>query len=188
MCERLLARHNQTMWKSEPNMKTLNFRCTITGLTVLTLLLLTAAIRRTNRAGSTNRPRLGTRATRPIKPTSEPRPSTRYDLSKALCGQIAAGGDLTTSILQPLAQFILNKKFVENPMYRGTRLNQMINIFNAAFVKEWVRGATSPSPAFDADQARIPGHGFRRLYRRDLHLDCVNAATCSPATVDTPKS
>lgn len=54
------------------------------------------------------------------------------------------GKDLVNLVLKPFSKVVLNKTFIEDPAYHGSRLSEMINIFNRAMVKILEAGETGP--------------------------------------------
>lgn len=80
---------------------------------------------------------------------------------------------LEFQVLKPLSNFVLNRKFIEKPSHQGTKLNQMIDMFNAAFLKVLKR-QDSASPSFSKlkkDYIDTVQAGCSR----DLKTDCINA-------------
>jgi len=96
-----------------------------------------------------------------------------YDLQKGfLTLREGDGKDLTTALLIPLSQFVLNKEFIEKPMYRTVRMAQMISIFNAAFVQEYNKNPRS------SQFQQIKDAYYNTVFAGctpDLRRDCVNA-------------
>ncbi len=81
------------------------------------------------------------------------------------------GAAQVNSILKPLSTYVLNAQFVENPMFRTTRMSQMINIFNRAFLNAMDRHDSS------AEFLKIKEAYYQTLFAgcsADLRRDCVN--------------
>jgi hypothetical protein len=84
--------------------------------------------------------------------------------------------DLTASVLVPLSEIVLNAKFIENPIYRTSRLSQMISIFNTALAIEF--GKSPRSAKFET----VKNAYYETVFAgcsRDLRVDCINAALFS---------
>lgn len=85
-------------------------------------------------------------------------------------------GDLTEKVLKPLAKIVLNKRFIESPVYRGVKLSQMISAFNEAFVKEY--GKSPRSAAFTKVKEEYYDTVFAGC-SADLRSGCLNASLFS---------
>ena len=84
----------------------------------------------------------------------------------------AGDKDLSASVLKPLSRIVLNRRFIESPMYRGAALSKMINVFNAAFVVEYAKQPQSP------EFARIKQNYYNTVFsgcNTDLRTNCTNA-------------
>lgn len=80
-------------------------------------------------------------------------------------------GNLLRDILIPLSKIVLNKRFIENPQYRTSRMSQMIQIFNRAFLK--LLEAKDQSEGFKAIKAAHYATLFSGC-SGDLRRDCIN--------------
>ncbi len=80
-------------------------------------------------------------------------------------------------ILKSLARFVLNQPFVENPKYRGVKLNQMIDAFNRSFFM--VLTAEKDGPSTQAFSVGLLKKDYLDTVfagcSRDLKNDCQNA-------------
>ncbi|MGE4133865.1 MAG: hypothetical protein AB7F86_19670 [Bdellovibrionales bacterium] len=89
---------------------------------------------------------------------------------------------LTEKVLKPLSRFLLNGKFIEDPRFHGTRMAQMIEIFNTAFLNRMEKGDTTK------DFQEIEAKYYQTLFAgcsRDLKKDCYNAELFSRDTRHT---
>jgi hypothetical protein len=99
----------------------------------------------------------------------------KFDLDRAY-QELKTGGDLTTDILQPLSDIVLNRKFIEDPRYFTQRLQQMVSVFNSALAIEYKK--SSKNQAF----GKIKDAYYQTVFSgctRDLRRDCRNAGLFS---------
>lgn len=99
-----------------------------------------------------------------------------FDQNKAYAQLKDGKGGLTELILKPLSEIVLNRKFIESPLYHSARLSEMIAIFNAAFVQEFAKKPRS------AAFGQIKEAYYNTVFAgctRDLRRDCTNAGLFS---------
>lgn len=130
-----------------------------------------------------NEPRWTHEQAKEWKPTATPEQTdvkaaafTQLDVDSYFRKVKSEQDDLTANVLQPLARVVLNRKFIESPTYRGARLAKMINVFNAAFVKEYVKTPQS------ADFVKLKQDYYNTVFSAcsaDLRSNCANAALFS---------
>lgn len=80
--------------------------------------------------------------------------------------------DLVKSILKPLAAIVLNRKFIETPRFRTTRMTQMLHLFNTAMQTQLEKGDSSSD--FQTIKTQFKEAVFSGC-SRDLRRDCINA-------------
>jgi len=117
----------------------------------------------------------------PVNESVEAKSFNAFDVPSAYAA-LSGGGSMMDKVLKPLADFVLNGKFIERAEFRTPRMTQMIQIFNTAFLMQLEAGDKS------AEFLALKDRYYKTVFAgcsRDLKTDCFNADLFSADTRHT---